>query len=245
MRARIVKRSVIPGALGLLVALGLATGLGTADASAGLSQGDAGVSHDAGAGAAPRDAARPTRVASSRRRLPTRRRSRSESSGSSISAGIAVTLPPRGPQGRHGRPARHAARDGALRLRALRGPHAHRRVDFPMLGVPDGPDAGMRTAPRFEPKLRTRIGVLFRRPSAAPVSSCGTARVTCACRFRGRPRKAPRAHRPTRARPSSSVTSAEIAKSTWAVQAWRCPCVPRFLPRILGKNPPFVRPFCR
>lgn len=37
------------------------------------------------------------------------------------------------------------------------------RFDFPMLGAEPGPgfDAGTKTPPRLEPKLRTRIGVLF------------------------------------------------------------------------------------
>lgn len=35
------------------------------------------------------------------------------------------------------------------------------RFDFPMLGAGEPADAGWKGAPRFEPKLRTRIGVLF------------------------------------------------------------------------------------
>ena len=36
------------------------------------------------------------------------------------------------------------------------------RFDFPMLGgVPEPSDAGYKTPPRFEPGLKTRIGVLF------------------------------------------------------------------------------------
>lgn len=35
------------------------------------------------------------------------------------------------------------------------------RFDFPMLGSVEVADAGWRTPPRFEPKLRTRIGVVF------------------------------------------------------------------------------------
>jgi hypothetical protein len=52
---------------------------------------------------------------------------------------------------------------GRFALELFEGPTLIERVrfDFPMLGVPEGPDAGLRTAPRFEPKLRTRIGVLF------------------------------------------------------------------------------------
>ena len=52
---------------------------------------------------------------------------------------------------------------GRFALELFEGPTLIERVrfDFPMLGVPEGPDAGMRTAPRFEPKLRTRIGVFF------------------------------------------------------------------------------------
>lgn len=52
---------------------------------------------------------------------------------------------------------------GRFALELFEGPTLIERVrfDFPMLGVTDVPDAGMRTAPRFEPKLKTRIGVLF------------------------------------------------------------------------------------
>ena len=52
---------------------------------------------------------------------------------------------------------------GRFALELFEGPTLIERVrfDFPMLGAPEGPDAGLRTAPRFEPKLRTRIGVLF------------------------------------------------------------------------------------
>jgi hypothetical protein len=35
------------------------------------------------------------------------------------------------------------------------------RFDFPMLGSGESADAGFRAPPRFEPKLKTRIGVLF------------------------------------------------------------------------------------
>ncbi|MDB5214521.1 MAG: hypothetical protein JWO86_2448 [Myxococcaceae bacterium] len=52
---------------------------------------------------------------------------------------------------------------GRFALELFEGPTLIERVrfDFPMLGVPEPPDAGMRTEPRFEPKLKTRIGVLF------------------------------------------------------------------------------------
>lgn len=52
---------------------------------------------------------------------------------------------------------------GRFALELFEGPTLIERVrfDFPMLGAPEGPDAGLRTAPRFEPKLRTRIGVFF------------------------------------------------------------------------------------
>jgi hypothetical protein len=51
---------------------------------------------------------------------------------------------------------------GRFALELFEGPTVIERVrfDFPMLGV-EAPDAGMKTAPRFEPKLKTRIGVLF------------------------------------------------------------------------------------
>lgn len=35
------------------------------------------------------------------------------------------------------------------------------RFNFPMLGAAEAPDAGWKTAPRFEPGLKTRIGVFF------------------------------------------------------------------------------------
>jgi hypothetical protein len=35
------------------------------------------------------------------------------------------------------------------------------RFDFPMLGSAESADGGFRAPPRFEPKLKTRIGVLF------------------------------------------------------------------------------------
>lgn len=35
------------------------------------------------------------------------------------------------------------------------------RFDFPMLGAEPPPDAGSKTPPRLEPRLRTRVGVLF------------------------------------------------------------------------------------
>lgn len=59
---------------------------------------------------------------------------------------------------------------GRFALELFEGPTLIERVrfDFPMLGVPEPPDAGMRTQPRFEPKLKTRIGVLF------PATSRGT-----------------------------------------------------------------------
>jgi hypothetical protein len=52
---------------------------------------------------------------------------------------------------------------GRFALELFEGPTLIERVrfDFPMLGPPETPDAGMRAAPRFEPKLKTRIGVLF------------------------------------------------------------------------------------
>jgi hypothetical protein len=52
---------------------------------------------------------------------------------------------------------------GRFALELFEGPTLIERVrfDFPMLGAPEGPDAGLKTAPRFEPKLKTRIGVLF------------------------------------------------------------------------------------
>jgi hypothetical protein len=59
---------------------------------------------------------------------------------------------------------------GRFALELFEGPTLIERVrfDFPMLGVPEPVDAGLRTQPRFEPKLKTRIGVLF------PATSRGT-----------------------------------------------------------------------
>jgi hypothetical protein len=58
---------------------------------------------------------------------------------------------------------------GRFALELFEGPTLIERVrfDFPMLGAGDF-DAGIRDTPRFEPKLKTRIGVLF------PATSRGT-----------------------------------------------------------------------
>jgi hypothetical protein len=52
---------------------------------------------------------------------------------------------------------------GRFALELFEGPTLIERVrfDFPMLGAPDANDGGLRASPRFEPKLKTRIGVLF------------------------------------------------------------------------------------
>lgn len=52
---------------------------------------------------------------------------------------------------------------GRFALELFEGPTLieRARFDFPMLGAPEPPDAGFRTPPRFEPKLKTRIGVVF------------------------------------------------------------------------------------
>jgi hypothetical protein len=52
---------------------------------------------------------------------------------------------------------------GRFALELFEGPTLIERVrfDFPMLGAAEAPDAGYKTPPRFEPKLRTRIGVFF------------------------------------------------------------------------------------
>lgn len=53
---------------------------------------------------------------------------------------------------------------GRFALELFEGPTLIERVrfDFPMLGAEPGPvDAGLQSPPRFEPKLKTRIGVLF------------------------------------------------------------------------------------
>jgi hypothetical protein len=52
---------------------------------------------------------------------------------------------------------------GRFALELFEGPTLieRARFDFPMLGAPEVPDAGMKTPPRFEPKLKTRIGVVF------------------------------------------------------------------------------------
>ena len=58
---------------------------------------------------------------------------------------------------------------GRFAFELFEGPTVIERVrfDFPMLGA-DPTDAGVRNTPRFEPKLKTRIGVLF------PATSRGT-----------------------------------------------------------------------
>ena len=52
---------------------------------------------------------------------------------------------------------------GRFALELFEGPTLIERVrfDFPMLGAPEPADAGYKSVPRFEGKLRTRIGVLF------------------------------------------------------------------------------------
>jgi hypothetical protein len=52
---------------------------------------------------------------------------------------------------------------GRFALELFEGPTLieRARFDFPMLGAPEAPDAGFRTPIRFEPKLKTRIGVVF------------------------------------------------------------------------------------
>jgi hypothetical protein len=53
---------------------------------------------------------------------------------------------------------------GRFALELFEGPTLieRARFDFPMLGgAPEPADAGFRTPPRFEPKLKTRIGVVF------------------------------------------------------------------------------------
>jgi hypothetical protein len=60
---------------------------------------------------------------------------------------------------------------GRFALELYEGPTLIERVrfDFPMLGAAaETPDGGLQAPPRFEPKLRTRIGVLF------PATSRGT-----------------------------------------------------------------------
>lgn len=51
---------------------------------------------------------------------------------------------------------------GRFAIELYEGPTLIERVrfDFPMLGAYESSDAGFRAAPRFEPKLKTRIGVL-------------------------------------------------------------------------------------
>jgi hypothetical protein len=52
---------------------------------------------------------------------------------------------------------------GRFAIELFEGPTLIERVrfDFPMLGAPEASDGGLRAAPKFEPKLKTRIGVLF------------------------------------------------------------------------------------
>lgn len=59
---------------------------------------------------------------------------------------------------------------GRFAIELFEGPTLIERVrfDFPFLGAEMAPDAGYKTPPRLEPKLVTRIGVLF------PATSRGT-----------------------------------------------------------------------
>lgn len=52
---------------------------------------------------------------------------------------------------------------GRFALELYEGPTLIERVrfNFPMLGGTEAPDAGWKTPPRFEPGLKTRIGVFF------------------------------------------------------------------------------------
>ena len=52
---------------------------------------------------------------------------------------------------------------GRFALELFEGPTLIERVrfNFPMLGGAEAPDAGWKTPPRFEPGLKTRIGVFF------------------------------------------------------------------------------------
>ncbi|MBS2015271.1 MAG: hypothetical protein JST00_20455 [Deltaproteobacteria bacterium] len=52
---------------------------------------------------------------------------------------------------------------GRFALELFEGPTLIERVrfDFPMLGAPEASDGGLQGKPKFEPKLKTRIGVLF------------------------------------------------------------------------------------
>jgi len=52
---------------------------------------------------------------------------------------------------------------GRFALELFEGPTLIERVrfDFPLLGVPDVPDSGIRRTPSLTDKLRTRIGVVF------------------------------------------------------------------------------------
>lgn len=52
---------------------------------------------------------------------------------------------------------------GRFALELFEGPTLieRARFNFPMLGAPEAPDAGWKTPPRFEPGLKTRIGVFF------------------------------------------------------------------------------------
>jgi hypothetical protein len=52
---------------------------------------------------------------------------------------------------------------GRFALELFEGPTLieRARFDFPMLGAPPPEDAGRKALPQFEPKLKTRIGVIF------------------------------------------------------------------------------------
>lgn len=52
---------------------------------------------------------------------------------------------------------------GRFALELYEGPTLVERVrfDFPMLGAPEPTDAGYKAPPRFDAKLKTRIGVMF------------------------------------------------------------------------------------
>lgn len=147
---------VIPAALGVVVTLGLATTFGAEAAAETPDPRDAGASRDAGAadasgGVISKTPPDPPPLTEREQWVFDLRWDRGDVyllEVHKIDMGAPHTTP---------------RVMGRFALELFEGPTLIERVrfDFPMLGVPEGPDAGMRTAPRFEPKLRTRIGVLF------------------------------------------------------------------------------------
>ena len=252
---------VIPAALGVVVTLGLATTFGAEAAAETPDPRDAGASRDAGAadasgGVISKTPPDPPPLTEREQWVFDLRWDRGDVyllEVHKIDMGAPHTTP---------------RVMGRFALELFEGPTLIERVrfDFPMLGRPRGP--GRRNAHALRASSRScapASASSFPPRSGARSWSSGTARATCGCRCRGRRRKAPRGRRPTpalfdkrplnvrrgpvcgqiRAGEVELVRTSPRSRSDLGRRSVEMSTPSPFLPRILGKNPPFVRPFCR